>query len=114
MGAEGSVGPAGVTLQIAIAGRGRGLCATLRGLNHALRRRRAPRLLGCGFRSSGPLWRAERATDREDGPCEITHDELSLHANDAVAPALELAGATLVRCYAPGVVAAVDFNDQAD
>jgi hypothetical protein len=39
MGAVGGVGPAGVTLQIAIARRARGVCATLRELNHALRRR---------------------------------------------------------------------------
>jgi len=46
MGAVGRVGPAGVTLQFAIARRARGSCATVRELNHALRRGRAPRLLG--------------------------------------------------------------------
>ena len=46
MGAVGRVGPAGVTLQFAIARRARGSCATMRELNLALRRRRAPRLLG--------------------------------------------------------------------
>ena len=46
MGAVGSVGPAGVTLQFAIARRARGLCATVREVDHALRRRQAPRLLG--------------------------------------------------------------------
>jgi len=49
MGAVGSVGPAGVTLQFAIARRARGLCATVRELNLAHRRRRAPRLLGADF-----------------------------------------------------------------
>ena len=35
MGAEGSVGPAGVTLPFAIARSARGLCATMRELNPA-------------------------------------------------------------------------------
>jgi len=46
MGAVGSVGPAGVALQFAIARRARGSCATVRELNLALRRTRAPWLLG--------------------------------------------------------------------
>ena len=48
MGAVGSVGPAGVTLRFAVARRARGLCATVRELNHALRRKQAPRLLVAG------------------------------------------------------------------
>jgi hypothetical protein len=46
LGPVGSVGPAGVTLQFAIARRARGACATVRELTLALSRRRAPRLLG--------------------------------------------------------------------
>ena len=45
MGAVGSVGPAGVTLQFAIARRALGSCAAVREVDHALRRRQAPRLL---------------------------------------------------------------------
>ena len=45
MGAVGSVGPAGVTLQFAIARVARDSWATVRELNLALRRRQAPRLL---------------------------------------------------------------------
>ena len=48
MGAAGSVGPAGVTLRFAIARRARGSWATVRELNLAPRRRRAPWLLGTG------------------------------------------------------------------
>jgi hypothetical protein len=45
MGAAGSLAPGGVTLQFAIAMRARGSCATVRELNLALRRTKAPRLL---------------------------------------------------------------------
>src|SRR6188768_161120 len=59
MGAVGSVGPAGVTLQFALARRGHGSCATVQELNLAHRRRRAPWLLGAGFRGSPPRTRCE-------------------------------------------------------
>jgi len=49
MGPAASVGPAGVTLQFAIALRAHGWCAAGREFNLARRRRRAPWLLGAGF-----------------------------------------------------------------
>jgi len=51
MGAAGCVGPAGVTLQLALARGARGCSEVLRELNLAHRRTRAPRLLGTGRRN---------------------------------------------------------------
>jgi hypothetical protein len=57
MGAAGSAGHAGVTLQFAITRRARRSCATVRELNLALRRWQAPRLPGVASEIS-PAWRA--------------------------------------------------------
>src|SRR6188768_1508342 len=109
MGAVGSVGPAGVTLQFAIARRGHGSCSTVRELNLAHRRRRAPWLLGAASEIRLPTGRL----DCGDHHRQVTSDELRADAKGAVARACKLAVATLVRAHAARVIAAIDLYDQA-
>jgi hypothetical protein len=69
------------------------------------RRRGARRQTGCSRL-------AERAPHRQHGGREIACDEFGLKPNDAIARAGKLAVPARVRALAPGVITAINFNDQ--
>jgi len=122
MGAVGSVGPAGVTLQFAIARRALGSCATVRELNLRPPPNAGPAAPRCGSEiSHWPIVTSilsrsrlnERAPHREHCCGEIAQDHCGLDANNAVAGAHELSIAACIRGHAVRVIAAIDLDDEA-
>src|SRR6188768_3372455 len=109
MGAVGCRGAFGVTLQFALALRTRGFCATVRELNLARRRRRAPWLLG----TASEIRLRTGRRDRSDHRPQVTSDELRADAKSAVARTCELAIPAPVSARPTHVIAAIDLDDQA-
>ena len=109
MGAVGCRGAFGVTLQFALALRTRGFCATVRELNLARRRRRAPWLLG----TASEIRLRTGRRDRSDHRPQVTSDELRADAKSAVARTCELAISARVSARPKLVIAAIDLDDQA-